>query len=497
MSLDEAGRALVSPFVSSLTDGVFALAGLPEEAVAVLFAYDAQSADDLRGNLARLLADGSLDVTPGASPARALGAAAPPSARAFHEAWAGPAHPATGAHAAVHLALEGPSILAARVIEDQRLGSYTEKALAHLALDRKSYVDPEGLAGEPLTRYRELAERLLGAYLDLLPRAEAALRARGAAASSRAQAADLVRGLLPAGARTRIGFTANGRAVEALASKMLSHPLGEVRSLGERLRRAALHVAPSLVQPAAPSAYRAGRAHAVAEALRRVYTPPSDGASATMVISQPVRLIRHDKDALERVALALTYDGTDPRAHAQGLMDGLRQAMPSELEGIVKAAFAGRGAHDEPPRGLEASSMTFELMLDYAAYRDLQRHRMLSPATQRLTCRLGFETPVELTDLGLADAYQDAMFAAHDAWEPIDQAAPQEAQYAVPLGYRIRTLWTLSLRELFHVIELRSAKGAHPSCRRIAQGLYRAASGVHPWMRELARVDLDPGSTGR
>ncbi len=147
--------------------------------------------------------------------------------------------------------------------------------------------------------------------------------------------------------------------------------------------------------------------------------------------------------------------------------------------------------HDPPPRGFEATSMTFELMLDFGAWRDLQRHRMLTPAVQRLSCRLGFDTPFELQDLGHAEPYQTALLAARDAWEALEEAHPLEAQYAVPLGYRVRALWTLNLRELFHVIELRSARQGHQSYRRIAQGLYRTAVAVHPWLKELIRVDLN------
>lgn len=316
-------------------------------------------------------------------------------------------------------------------------------------------------------------------------------------AAVRAQACDLLRGLLPAGTRTNIGLTANARALEMLLSKMYSHPLAEVRQIAAAMHRAALHVAPTLVKYAARNEYRAGLTASIDQALRRVYTPPSDSGSATMVITQPVRLVRSDKDALERVALALTYEGADPRAHASGLVEGLRHATQHELEAIIAAAFANRGPHDAAPRGMEASSMTFELMLDYGAYRDLQRHRMLSPATQRLTCRLGFDTPSELADLGCGEPYQDALLAAHNAWQKLEADHPIEAQYVVPLAYRIRTLWTLSLRELFHVIELRSAKQGHPSYRRIAQGLYRAACGAHPWLKELIRVDLNSYALAR
>jgi thymidylate synthase ThyX len=500
MALDDASRARIAPYVSSLSDDVFALTGLPEEVIAVLFAYYSRSRDDLRTNLARLLADQDLGVVDGDAPARPAFALATDKARAFHEKWVvGYGHASVAEHAVVHLAVENVSIVASKVIEDLRLGAFTEKSTRYVVFDQQSHVEPPGLSPEAAATHRAIVERLFGVYLDLMPKVTAALRARtpqaegqsdaAYASAVRGQACDLLRGLLPAGTRTNLGLTANARALEGLLTKMLSHPLAEVVAVGEAMLRASIHVAPTLVKYAARNDYRASLGKAVGDVLRRVYTPPAGGASATMVLTQPVRLVRHDKDALERVALALAYDGADPQAHAAGLIDGLRHATARELGEVVAAAFAGRGPHDPAPRGLEASAMTFELMLDYGAYRDLQRHRLVSPATQRLTCHLGFETPAELVDLGFADAYQEAVGGVYDPWLTLD-GYPLEAQYAVPLAYRVRTLWTLNLRELFHVIELRSSRQGHPSYRRIAQGLYRTASSVHPWLKDLIRVDL-------
>lgn len=508
MPLDDTARARIAPYVSSLTDDVFALSGLPEEVIAVLFAYYSRSRDDLRTNLARLLADQELDVTQGAGPVRPALHLATEKARAFHEKWVvGYGHASVAEHAVVHLALENVSIVASKVVEDLRLGSFTEKSTRYVVFDQKSYVEPPGLSPEAAARYRGVVESLFGAYLDLMPKVTAALHARvpraeGAsdtahAAVIRAQACDLLRGLLPAGTRTNIGLTANARALEMLLSKMLSHPLGEVVSLARSMHAAALHVAPTLVKYAAESAHRKGLSKSVNEALRRVYAPPAASGTSTMVLTQPVRVVRFDKDALERVVLALAYEGSDSATHASGLIDGLRHATQGELGDIVKAAFAARGPHDTPPRALEASTMTFELMLDFGAYRDLQRHRMLTPATQRLTCHLGFETPNELVDLGFSDAYHVALLSNYDAWQKLEAEYPNEAQYAVPLAHRLRTLWTLNLRELFHVIELRSGKQGHPSYRRIAQGMFRAATSVQPWLKELIRVDLNSYALAR
>lgn len=501
MPLDDATRAKIEPYVSSLSSDVFALTGLPEEVIAVLFAYYSRSRDDLRTNLAKLLADEDLDVvTEGARlPAMHL---ASEKARAFHEKWVvGYGHASVAEHAVIHLAVENVSIIASKAIEDLRLGSYTEKSTRYVIFDQQSFVDLPELRDDLRERYRALSKKLFTVYSDLVPKVMEKLRHRSPPPSGmtegahnaaiRAQACDLLRGLLPAGAHTNLGITANARAMEILLSKMLSSPLAEVRRIAEEMHRAALHVTPTLVKYAAPSDFRRTLGARVGEAIRSVYSPPSEGANATMVIHQPVRVVRHDKDALERIVLALAYDGADANVHAYGLSDALRHATPTELEGIVRAAMAQRGPHDPAPRAFEASSMTFELMVDYGAYRDLQRHRMLTPATQLLTGRLGFETPNELVDMGFIEPYMEAMISARDVWSAIADVSPNDAQYAVPLGYRVRTLWTLNLRELFHVVELRSAKQGHASYRRIAQGLYRIACSVHPWLKGMIRVDLN------
>lgn len=498
MSLDDAARAILGPHVSSLDGEVFALTGLPEEATALLFARYSRSRDELRPTLARLLA---------ASPVPAP-AAAPASPRA-RESLAEYGHPSPAEHAVIKLGIERLSILAAKAVEDLRLGSFIEKSTRHAVFDRHAFLTPEGIAQDrdAASLYRRSNERLLTTHIELMPRLIAAMRARaprpeGASEDAhatriRVRACDLLRGLLPAGARTGLCLTANARSLDLHLGKLLVHPLIEVQRIGAAMLAAARTVAPSLLEGSAPSAYRAGLAQAVADPLRLLYSPPEESGTATMVVNQPVRLLRHDKDALERVALALAYEDSDPRAHAHGLSDGLRLGSQSELAGLLRAALAGRGPHEAAPRGFEASSLTFELMLDYGAYRDLQRHRLVSRATQRLSCRLGFDTPSELTELGFADPYQDALIAAYDAWLGLLDRHPHEAQYAVPLGYKLRCLWTLDLRELFHVIELRSARQSHPSTRRIAMALYRSVCQVHPWLKEMIRVDLGDDALSR
>src|ERR1700748_552339 len=157
MALDDASRARIAPYVSSLTDDVFALAGLPEEVIAVLFAYYSRSRDDLRTNLARLLADQELDVGESTAAGRTALHRATEKARAFHEKWVvGYGHGSVAEHAVIHLALENVRVVASKVVEDLRLGSSTEKSTRCVVFDTHTFVEPPGLPPDALAAYRSI-----------------------------------------------------------------------------------------------------------------------------------------------------------------------------------------------------------------------------------------------------------------------------------------------------------------------------------------------------
>ncbi len=495
MALDASSLERIRPYVSNLDRRVFAITGLPEEVIAVLLAYYSRSRDDLRTNLARLLDDDSLALNAtGAAMPRSV-ASAEDKARAFHEKWVvGYGHSSVAEHAVVHLAVEDVSIVASKVIEDLRLGSYTEKSTRYVVFDTGSFADLPSLPDDVRAPYRETCANLFATYLELFPIVQHGLRElvpqdptltpKARENVLRSHTCDLLRGLLPASTRTNLGITANARALGMLISKMLSFPLGEVRALGLQMREEARSVAPTLLRYADQNDYRASLRDQISHAA------PIVAARHTPAPAAPtVRVVHHDPDALERIVLALTYDGAT--ADAAGVRDAIGSMSREARLAIVAAAMSKRGTYDPPPRAFEAASVSVEMDLDYGAYRDLQRHRMVSPATQLLGCSLGAQVPDELEQLGVGARYREALDRAQHTWELLHSTLPFEAQYVVPLAYRVRTLWTLDLREVFHVVELRSGKQGHASYRRIAQQMYRAVCEVHPWLAPLIRVDLN------
>ena len=490
------------PFVSNLDQRVFAITGLPEEVIAALLARYSRSRDDLRTNLNRLLAEDSLAID---TSNRTTTCGAEDKARAFHEKWAvGYGHASVAEHAVVHLAVEQVSIIASKSIEDLRLGSFTEKSTRYVVFDTGSFADLAELPSTLHDAYRTTCMGLFADYLDMFRQVEARLDQvmpkqnehppSQRASAIRAHTCDLLRGLLPASTLTNLGITANARALAILLRKMLSSPLREVRSVAEQMRTEASTVAPTLLRYVESSPYRTTLRDSLLNATTRstsLCTTSSQTKSASAV-----RIVRYDRDALQRIALALCYD-LDTQPHAEFRMAVLDQQDSNTLAAIIQCAFVNRGEHDPAPRAMEASHITVELELDYGAYRDLQRHRMLTPAVQILGCSLGPTLPSGLELLGVLDRYQRALGRVVPVWQRLVDHDAFSAQYVVPLAYRIRTLWTLNLREVFHVIELRSARQGHASYRGVAQALYREVCRIHPWLADLIRVDLSEHTLAR
>src|SRR4029450_8962633 len=165
-------RAVLAPYVTNLERPVFALRHLPEEVVAVLFAYYSRSHDSLRRNLLKLITEGDLallgDHTAATTKQSDL-AYAREKARQFREKWVvGYGHASVAEHAIAHIAIEDVSIVTSKIIEDNRLASYPEKSTGYVVFDAEKYYQAPELDGtsyEP--HYREAVSAMMKAYAEL------------------------------------------------------------------------------------------------------------------------------------------------------------------------------------------------------------------------------------------------------------------------------------------------------------------------------------------
>jgi thymidylate synthase ThyX len=504
--------AALQPYVSNTERSAFVVQNLPEEVVAVLFAYYSRSKESLRRNLLKLLVDQDLDLT-----ARVVVAEtddeklvnAREKAKQFHEKWVvGYGHASVAEHAIAHIAIEDVSIVASKIIEDNRLASYTEKSTRYVVFDPEKYYQAPELEGTEFSHpYHQAASAMMNKYAELTPLAIDEIKRRipqregqtnlAYNAACRAKACDVLRYILPSATFTNIGLTVNGRALEHLITKMLSHPLQEAREFGASIKREAESVIPTLLKYANFNQFIDETNRQMSRLADELMNQDStfDSTSRSEAKTNSVTLVHYDKDADDKLVAAVLYEYT--HANALDVEARVRQMTQEQKERVIDQYLQHRGQWDEPLRALEHVYYTFDILVDYGAFRDIQRHRMATQTNQLLTDAHGYETPQEMIEYGYGKIFTELMERGSDVYQKLAKEFPYEAQYVLPLAYRKRAMFTWNLRSLHHFISLRSAKQGHVSYRDIAQKVYHEIARVHPLLARYIRVDLESYAMAR
>ncbi len=415
-----------------------------------------------------------------------------------------------------HLALENVSMIAAKIIEDSRIGgSPLEKSTRYIYFDQK--VDGEFLFyREPILMtsafkdpYLKTCNHLFETYSALIPPLTEIIERKfpkehdiskvAYTAALRAKVLDCLRGLLPASALTNMGMYGNGRFFEGLLQKLNCHNLAEMQDVGRKSFQELTKVVPSFVRRADPNHKYQRTFSNFREQMANDLKVLTDRHTDTLEKMQHggVRLINYDAKSPHRVAAALLFEYCDA-----GLLELQEhcQALPEEdLNRILDSACNFReNRRHKSPRALEHATFTFEIVADFGIYRDLHRHRMLTQDRQLLTCNFGYFTPHEIVGTELEKPYRDAMDEAKKIYEKIAEELPEEAQYIVPMAYNMHWYFHVNLRALQWLCELRSASAGHPTYRFIAQEMAKQVSKVVPSFERFFKfVDYEGYELGR
>jgi thymidylate synthase ThyX len=307
----------------------------------------------------------------------------------------------------------------------------------------------------------------------------------------RAKAFDALRGILPAASLSNVGIYGTGQGYEQLLLRMRAHPLPEARAYADLMLTELRKVIPSFLKRVdlddrgvAWSTYLA-TTHAAMEDIAAEMFPPDEVAADDAPL---VRLLEFDPDAEVRLVTAMLY----PFAHVpeEQVERRVRDMTVDERLAVVRA-YAGERSNrrHKPGRALERPRYRFDVLADYGAFRDLQRHRMLTVEWQPLSPRHGYTRP-EAVDLAghtaTFDAAMDRSAALHDA---MVERFPAQASYAVCLAYKVRFVLDLNAREAMHLIELRTTPQGHPAYRLVGQEMHRliAEEAGHTAIAEMMR----------
>jgi thymidylate synthase ThyX len=479
-------RARLAPYVTNLDGPVFALVNLPEVVKGALFARYSRSAKSLR----RLFLDEFL--TPGLAPPAPPASDAVDRARAerlYERVFVEYGDDSVAQLGGVHLACEGASNLLTKVLEWGRLMSYLEQSTRYVPYDdrpggRWRYHVPAELAGALRERYVATLDRAFETYAAWRPRLETFYATRfprragdseGAwRASIRAKALDTLRGLLPAATTSNVGLYGSGQAWEALVLRMRAHPLAEVRHTAELILTELQKVIPAFVRRV-DLPERGGRwTQYLAQTRAATAAVAADLLAGLVPEPRPeVTLTDFDPEGEVKVVAAALYSVSD--LPDDQLLARARQMGVEERLAVLRAYVGERtNRRHKPGRAFERTAYRFDILCDYGAFRDLQRHRLLTLEWQRLTPRHGWELPEDIQALGAEADWRRVMDASAELHDAIAAAGlPEVASYAVSMAYRIRFYMAMNAREALHVLELRTSPQGHPTYRRICQAMHR------------------------
>ena len=432
----------------------------------------------------------------------------------------------------ISLAIEKLSILAAIVIADEQRWDGQERSTRYQDFRKSGYFTPDFGAdhsahdlyqqtiAQLFSAYETLSEKMFHYLAETTPK-PGEMKQEAYDRTLRARAFDISRYLLPLATNTSLGEIVNARTLEMQVSHLLSHSHKEVRFLGEQLKRAAIsaaynvnheswrklvqdirelspelavraeaellkevRVAPTLVKYADPNTYELEtRSELRQMASELMHNAPIESARAVDLLE--------DEPLDVELASTLLYE------HCSYPYRQIRRSVEAmsgeQRKAIIDAGIRHRGRHDEMLRAFRAGQQfRFDILMDIGGFRDMHRHRRCIQIEQPFTTAHGYEIPPELAPAGALADYRATMDAVSAAVKTLSASGALEAaensQYAIPLGFRKRTLFKMDFAEAAYISELRTGPAGHASYRNVAYAMFEEVKKKYPAMADYIRV---------
>ncbi len=502
---------------------IFAITGLAPEVQAVAFAKYSRSQESVKTTIDELTDEKSAE---------------------FHEKWViGYGDASVADMAMIAIALENVSMLASKAIEDHRLASYQEKSTRYVPFDPTRFHRPAVFMENDVARgiYIEAIESLMAGYVELTDGMIQFFREKYPKPAEisdkqfehklRARALDVARYVMPVAALTNIGMIASAREIRYMISRLTASGQGEIRAIGEEIKRAALEPAynpqAKKVEPLLMKFAELGASDELFAELRAAMRFSSAGAPTLIKHTEPREyLIKKDRIA----GLATLFLDDDCPVYEEPRVDLLMNTPPedelvasllyphtslslrvllekvsrlgsAQKRALIEAVNENRTNHDNLSREFEVGNyFIFDTLIDYGAYVDLQRHRLTSQLTQPLSPTHGYEIPRDLTEAGLLPRYEELLTANRTAFEKLALYNIDEARFVLAKAWRKRTIFKMNLRELYHIVELRTRSGGHFSYRSLCYDMYELLKKHHPILAahiRAVKMDFDADFFGR
>jgi len=497
----------LSPYFTNTDRPVFAITNLPETVKGALFARYSRSAKSLR----RLFLDeflgqvGPTDRSDRSPRPGEPGVGTERADKLFARVLSEYGDDSVAQLGSAHVACEGVSNVLTKVLEWGRLMAYLEQSTRYVPYTNrphgrwKYHVPAELGTGSLRDRYVQTLDFAFDTYAKWIPATEVHFRHRYPKAPEdsdavyrsviRAKALDTLRGLLPAATTSNVGLFGTGQAYEAMLTRMFAHPLEEARACAAAMLTELRQVIPAFLsrvdQPARGArsidylaTTRASFALGAMPLLSRPFERESDPSGQAADSTDEVTLTEFDPDGEIKVVAAALYSVSD--LSDRELLERVRAMSVDERRVLLEAYVGDRtNRRHKPGRAFERTRYRFDVVADYGAFRDLQRHRLLTLEWQPLSTDHGYVEPAVIDDITGDDHaraqidWREVMNRSADLHDALVAAGHRDvASYAVVMAYRVRFYMDMNAREAMHVIELRTTPQGHPAYRRVCQRMH-------------------------
>lgn len=299
---------------------------------------------------------------------------------------------------------------------------------------------------------------------------------------------DILRFVLPASTLTNVGLTGNGRAFEYLLTILFASDLEEERTIAKKIKR-------ELDITMKPFVKRSDNEYGIAsqqyyKRISRCTKNVLDKYFNSIKSSGPViELTHHDNEtnAMNKIIASMIYKqsyGT-PYKYILQRTKKLNHELKKEI--ILKYAKLRMNRRQRPSRAFEMTRYTFDIITNFGIFRDLHRHRILTLERQMLTTKHGFAIPEEIKNISLDKEYKECMYISKNVYESLKINNPANAQYVVNFAYNYPFFIDVNLREICHIIELRTLQQGQREYRKLAQKLFLDIKSIHPNLSKIIK----------
>lgn len=456
-------------YVSNIDSDVYSISNLPEEMIAVIFAYVSRSPKSFRENIRKVTEE---------------------KASKFHEKWVlNFGHASVAELAVAHICLENVSRLFSSILERANLfispiefsqryqkpkkgAFYIPPELDNYINLKDEYIDFQNYSYET---YEKLNAKLLEYHLNNNSKKKEENEKTYISKWEKIAFED-ARYVLSLAVFTNLGFTSNARALENLLMKLLSSKYYEVREKAKEIKKEAKNVLPTLIKYAEENEY-----------YKSLHKEKYFDIACNIdkdELEEDVKLIscnyENEKDALiSLLSPILSIQNSCSINQTNNKLAGLSL---TELIEIFNSSIKNIGLYDEPWENFHQIRYTFELKISEACWHQLLRHRKTDFFVSDPSVKNGFEIPPNIKNANLENSVIEVIKTSATLFNKIKeiQDISHLNSYVVLNIHKRRVIASIDLWELYNLINLRLTPHAQWDIKNIVLNIIEKIKKIHP-----------------